>query len=838
MRDALSSKNEIKLFKDTLEESGAGTTTSTSHAHRCERPIVFMGATSSRNASVSDAGLPNHDVIAVAADGTLMALHGETLESKWQSSPGVFTQELSSALRKTNFGVDFVQSALAADVIDGILGGSNELFGVFQEKVHRDGFNPDILIAISSTTGPEGTRQSYLHILALPEERPSRQANGQKVISVFFTPLPTKAATAKFQLDVKSGTLQELSDGTLHTYVFKSGIPRLENKLSVPGMGSFIRLSKTSVLAASATSLSVYNPVYRSLQAATSLASVDQPKETGESNDPCELVMYLPSRETAVALRGSSLIAIQIEAPASRGTKRRAEGLLVDAIRRGIPREEVHGRDVRPEHVGSVVLAEPLPGLLSEVHQAEWLEKSAKADELLRLSDLQGFEGLLAGVFGVRVDDQAKLNGTGDENGVESEATTHAALAKWAWLGPGVEYPRVDRRWVLYAIQKVFAWNYRSDEKEGIHLECVMPDSNVLGYLVAAGHLSTSNFKSAFKQAIQEVDGHDNILGEELPPVLVEADPTMELLIGYLAGTQLGATELTAAIKLLLRSLDLLEDPSKRHGARLTGATEQEDTGDNDDIAMELDRAEEELKITEYYLGSDSGSRARGLSVAFSKLAACPAIATVQSLRRMFKPEETISLMNVLRMELIKDGWTTRYLDRLADDEEESEAAPDGSIQLIADLLCRCLDSVGLGGWLAFDDLLANGGDLSQDSVDFFGQFQAEISAALEGIWEVVRLQSTLADAVEFAKRSRAEAKASNLSKGSIIRSQLLPFGLKTEERISLDQVKSGGEIVHRSSRQIGQLQSQKRKAYGVMRISEETLMGRQVAQVMKEEGL
>ncbi|KAK4443432.1 hypothetical protein QBC34DRAFT_417109 [Podospora aff. communis PSN243] len=827
-RDSLSKKKEIKLFRDAQDESGTSKATTLSHAHRCDQPIIFLTATSPKGATQSlETGLPNHDVIAVAADGTILALHGETLDSKWQSAPTLFTQELSTSAGAKNFRVDFVQSALAADIVDGLFGGSNELFGVFQEKVHRDGFNPDILIAITSVKERD-IRRRHLHILALPEDKPSRQSNGQNIISVFVAPLPTQIEPTKIQLDVKSGTLQELSNGALFTYSFKAGIPQLDNQLPVSGMASFLRLSRTSVLAATEASLSVYNPVFRSLQTSTPM-NIDDTKAP-ETNTRCDLIVYLPSREVAVGLLGSSLIAIQIEAPAIRSNKRRADGLLVDAIRRGMSRQDTRKKGSRQEHAESVILAEQHPALFSEESEEEWREKSAKADELLQNNDLQGFEELLAGVFKVQVDEQ-QTEASGDET------ATPAALPKWTWLGPEAEYAHVDRRWVVYAIQKVFTWNETPDGEAIRHLSCRMPDSNVLGYLVAAGHLSVSNMKSAYKEQAQRLDEIDRIIGEELPAVLVEADPMMELLLGYLSGTQLGATELTCSVKLLLRSLGQLEPPSKRKG--LPQDAPEQDEAENDAIAMELDRLEEDLQLAESYLAADSGSRAGALSIAFSKLAMCPAAATIQSLRRLFKPEETLCLMNILRAELIRDGWTTRYLDQKSDDEEEeSEAAPNESIQLIAELMCRCLDSVGLGGWMAFDALLANGGDKDQDSLDFFAQFQAEVSVALEGILEAVRLQGTLSETINYAQRCIDAAKGSKLSKGSRYKGQMLPFGLKSDMRISTDRVRSGGEIVQRSRRQMGYFHSKKKKAYSVNRITEEILMGRHVARVVKEEGL
>jgi len=114
------------------------------------------------------------------------------------------------------------------------------------------------------------------------------------------------------------------------------------------------------------------------------------------------------------------------------------------------------------------------------------------------------------------------------------------------------------------------------------------------------------------------------------------------------------------------------------------------------------------------------------------------------------------------------------------------------------------------------------------DSVDFFSQFQAEVSVALEGVLEAVRLQGTLAEAVNYAKRAaKAAAETPGKAKALAIqeRSVVLPFGLKTETKISLERVRSGAEVVPRSSRQIGLFASQKRRSYSLHRITEDSLM-------------
>ncbi|KAK4141410.1 uncharacterized protein C8A04DRAFT_14138 [Dichotomopilus funicola] len=809
---------EIKLFKEETSESGTTTTTPGSHILRCDAPIVNIFASSARASAaslLSDEG-PHHDLVVVVADGTILCLNGETLEERWRASSSVLSKELLSN-SKSGLHVDFAQPTSAADIAEGMFGGNHELFGVFQEKIHREGFNPDFLVVITSD---KSSQTQHLHLLALPSEREAQQTSNERLISVFAAPLPSEPIDAKFQLDVRSGTLQTLADGVISTYAFSNGIPRLENKLRLSGLSSFIRLSKTSVLTATTDSFSVYNPVYRSLQAST-------PVDAEVPSNRFEFVTYISSREIAIGIDGANLTAIQVEAPKNRTSKRRAEGLLTDAIRRGLPRDPPCQKRARAEHFTSAVLGEAFPGS-TDASWLEWESNSAQADELLQSSDFRSWEEFLAEVFKVPI----KANKGDTEKGTLTNGDSSSGHMEWEWPASRADYARVDRRWVFYAISRIFSWDKQSEASSGTtRLACSLPESSVLNYLVDAGHLSTSNIKSAFKNEVLEIDGADHIIGAETPILLAQIDPTMELLLGYLSGTQLGPTELVSSIKLLLRSLGLFEDSSKAL-MRLTEKGEGAEDPETEAINLELDRAEEELEITEHYLG---GHRARGLGVAFNKLAACPPVATVQSLRRLFKLEETIGLMNVLRAELIKDGWTTRYLDRTATDRGsgESGASPDGSIQLIADLMSRCIDSVGLSGWMASDAMLAvsgshgnNSSSSLDDSADFFSQFQAEVSVALEGIMEAVHLQGALAEAVSYAKRARKALLTNTNGTNGMTAKNTLPLGLKTETRISTERVRSGGEIVARSSRQIGHFISKKRGAYSVHRISEEMLMG------------
>ncbi|KAL2271969.1 hypothetical protein VTJ83DRAFT_1340 [Remersonia thermophila] len=845
-----SAKREIKLFKEETTRAGTTTATTVSQAVSVSAPIVHVFATSSRSAvAVSAAGASsNHDLIAVAADGALLCLDGETLREKWQSSPSVLSKEILSG-PKPSLRVDFVQPTQAADVIDGLFNGKNELFGIFQEKIHRDHFNPDFAVLITSDAA-SGAR--HLHLLALPSERESRQTNNERVVSVFAAPLAADAACSRYQLDVRSGTLQTLSNGAVATYAFSNGLPRLENKLQPPGISSFVRLSRTSILISAADGFAIYNPVYRSLQATTSVDAAAA--AAGASDGRFEFVTYLASREIAVGLCGANLTAVQIEAPRNRTTKRRAEGLLTDAIRRGIPRDPLSQRHAQGQHADSAILAVPAAGD-SEASLLEWQSKSEQADEFLRAHDLQSWERIMSDVFKVPIK-PAEDKADEEEPAANGDAPP-AHPPEWLWPSSRSEYARVDRRWVFYAISKIFSWGPQGPEPEAPRLACRYPESNVLNYLVDVGHLTTSNIKSAFREEAREADAVEDVIGEELPVLLARVDPTMELLVGYISATQLGPTELVSSIKLLLDSLGLFEESPRLLAMRPADGAEAKDDPPSDPVKTELDRAEEELHITEHYL---VGHRTRGLGVAFGKLAACPSLATVKSLRRLFKAEEIIGLMNVLRAELIKDGWTTRYLDRTGADQDEAEAPPDGSIELIANLMSRCIDAVGLSGWMASDALLSSrsgggggGGSAGSGSAsssasqegsatDFFSQFQAEISVALEGIMEAVRLQAALAEAVGYARRARkalppdpAAAAAKGKPTTLVHLPKELPIGLKTDARISAERIRSGGEVVQRSTRQMGHFVGKKRGVYSVLRLSEESMLGGARKSVVQE---
>lgn len=858
------SKRRVTLFKDVVEKAGVTTSTSSFVALRLDSPVVYLTTTPLSTPASSSASVveqPSFSLLAVTSDGTIMCFDRETLAEKWRAPASAYLVG-ASGTAKQHCTVEAAQTASATEVIDGFFQDKADLLaGLFTQKVARDIFDPDVLVLITSSEG-----QRELVVLAI-HDSPARQSLGSsqgRIFQVSTAPIPTPseatAAPASYQLHVASGSLQELRGNNVYTYRVEDGAPRLSYTLPVPSASSFLRLSDTSVLTATASALSIYNPGYRSVQASTPLDLTADGSTAAKSDDsyaPYQLITYFPRLEVAIGIRGSSLFAAQLEAPKTRKRKRRAEGLLIDSIGRGLSHATDEHKWAVPEDTPDI-FAGYVPGSLSEAYWREWTEDTARADEFLRNKDVAAFEELVAAKLGI-----AKAQ-NGADDAMELDA-------------PAEGKPQVDRRWVLFAIAKVFALD--SNLADGLaqpRLSCALPRSAVADYLVSSGYLSVSNVKSAFSAAAREIHEVDAVLAEQIPELVASLDPTLELLVEYLAATKPGAVELLASIRLIMRSLDLVQDPTKLSSNQKLIASGEEDAEqqhnneEEEALGMKLDRLEADLEVTEYHLLDDSSTRARGLTAAFDLLGGCSGVATVQAIRRLLRPEETLSLIHVLRVELVKGGWTARYLDTWSspaaqnngEDEDEEEAPPpDGSIRLIAELLCRCIDSVGADGWMVNDALLARAGD-HLDSADFLAGLRLEVSAALEGIQEAVYLRGLLTETVKYGnsvRLQREQVQTGGLGEsvvgikgtphknatphkgavtpykggapGSVARrnkpvtllgaeeTQMLPLGLGSRQKVSATKVIGGGEIVTRSKREIGHLVSQRVGAYSLERI-------------------
>ncbi|KAI0436369.1 hypothetical protein F4803DRAFT_542479 [Xylaria telfairii] len=813
--------NKITLFKDSVGESGKADQVTRSATLGQGQPVVWLAPMSTPQTldEAPDAS-PDSELLVIRADGEITCLDGESLKKKWTSTPLAMLQDLADNAR-TNFAIEFCRAVSASEVVKGIFKGNSDLFSLSDAG---QGLEEDMEVFVMvSSSGAAEHRVRHLHIVGRLLSSHTSTPTSQGVAQLHVMPLVTLHSNGhtsqSYRLDVRNGALLELHHHTIRIHDLTASIPKITSIMRLDGTNSFLSLSRTSLLCATDIQLSVFNPAYRSLQ---NTVDIDL---TRDGDDPvaCQLVAYFSQLERAISIVGSGLVAIQLEAPKNRHAKRRAEGLLIDSIGRGLPATKRRSARVSGPAPSSSVFSNYLPGSIRGNYWHRWTTDQERADSLLNSNEIPEFETFLAEKFGIPLEPAPIANSDGAEGPTRNTLVWRLPISR-------ADYPPVDRRWILYAISRSFQWNNAlRDDSSVPRLIFQLPQSSILNYLADAGHLTLSNLRAAFRDKLGEKEAVDSFLAEELVTRLSEIDPSLDLLVVYLSATTLGALEVLLVLKTLMKSLELVNDPNKTPKLLTDGtaedATNEDATAENENIGMELDDLEDEIQKTVSYLNNEeAGTRGRGLSVAFAKLGACSPPSAVKALRTTFKPGEVLSLMYVLRVELVKGGWTDRYLEIGHHEDVPFDAPPDGIIKLIADLLGLCLDSLGPSGWLLNDAMQA--GD---DAADFVGSLTHEVSAALEGLEQTVYLRNLMSGPVKYLEEVSRKAAAgvqdtNNTTKPIAVRvndpaAGALPLSLKTASRVSSHKVVSGGEVVQRSLRETGHLISQKVGSYSLERI-------------------
>lgn len=816
-KDVASQK--ITLFKDVVHRDGKTTSTSTTQTLRTS-PIKYITSA----ATLSQTSLIG-DIVAVCEDGEVICLTGEKLVTQWSAGTQPLLRDAVNA-PPAKLVVDYVTSGTVHELNDGLFKAQSEVFSALPK-----GLGPDATLLVVLVQGIEKERTSrYLMVLAaMPGSETTSSSTTQRLVTVDISPLPASNAPGKtapqYEIDASSGLLLELGQAALKVHNLAGAVPKLKSIVQMDAADSFARLSKPFIVSCSSESISLYNYQYRSVHASSPLDLSELPADLQKR--PCQLLSYFKTHDIVVGLIDNVLVSIQIESPSSHGKRR--QGLLIDSIGRGAA---VQLPSKRPRTVGKYdAFSKTLPGTITEEYLANFQTETEGADRLLADNDLAGWDDFMRSKFGMKIHRQEpQADGKADVKHEVEKETDAKASPEWHWPAGRKAYPAADRRWVLYAINQVYSIDSTDSSTLRPRLRLVLPDSNVTTYLALAGHLTQSNIKSAFRDDLDGVITDAKELAGDLVNCMAAADPSMALLLNYVQATRLGEVELLLVIRALMLSMDLIADPEKLESLRLLKSEpEPEREPDTENYEMDLDVLEQELALTEHYLGDENGSRSRGITLALSKLWRLSAIQTVKALRSTLKTEEILSIIQLLRLELVRGAWTSLYVDATNLDSDGNEPPPDGIITLIADLLGRCLDAIGAGGWL-FNDAMSVAD--SAEAGDFLTALRLETTAALEGVEQAVSLCGIVGEAARYglaAQKSGSFGRQSSswnkaltmqLDGSSAAEGRPLPLGLKTKGWVSKDKVVAGGEVVQRSARETGLLLSQKVEAYSLEKLT------------------
>ena len=632
-----------------------------------------------------------------------------------------------------------------------------------------------------------------------------------------------QARKSLFAFHPASGSLHQSSDSAIADYDLTGSTPRLSHYMQ-PGpdlITSCLRLSNSSVLTTSSTSISVLDMQYRSVQDSLSLhPQSEHPKNSPEpaltSNREAgstRLLSYYAPLNLAVAVRGRKLIAYNVDAPESHssGTKKRKRGgLLADSIGRGIKST----RSSYPQAPATSNIPKALGSYLpsSRILEEQWESLRAKMDRSAAQGNVEDFEALMASqpVFSETVSAERDYL---DPFAVPKKTVT------------------MDRRIILYLLSKIFTLDPDTlaipREEGGFHpkLRVSFLPARLFRWLVKSGDFTAQQVEASLKH------GGFMLPTDRLPDgafvqALVDFDTSLKTLLVVLKG--LAYVDLPELIHPMRLVVGILHTPGVPDETKLITNGEIEVEGGSDE-AMQITTitAVEDAEAAPPVANDRSTSQAL-FELCLTRLNAFRGSQVSRALRQHFSKDELISFVHCLRMELARSGWLSHYID---DDFAHIPAEDQANDQLcvIAKMLNCVIDAIGSGGWITAN---ATADDF-METEDTITYMKFEISAALEGIEEATYMKGLLGEMLLFGKSLAPQPKPpkvpdanqpSHMVKPITIplgglEGSFLPLGLKAPQGVSQTKVGAGGEVQKRSKRDTGRLKSKMVGKYSFERI-------------------
>lgn len=490
---------QITLFRETATNGSIESSTTSYELSSTSSTVTYLGTITAARATSTGSSIV--DILAVQEDGEIHCLDGESLQKKWTSPARALIRDASRNLHDPR--IEFVQLTTAHTASQGILKGRQDVLTLYGQEITAEGFNPEILVVITRSI-QEASSIRTLHILALPK-RASTQTNGvqQSVDSLLIAEIPSSSSTdgvagkPVFTLHAATGILQRLQNEVLTTFDLSDSVPKEQSRLIATSGQSFLRLSSTSVLVSSPTSITVYNPKYQSILATVQLdlsnaenrkrkrESIDE--ESPATTDQCKFIAYFPRLAVATAILGSRLVGIQVEGHQDRHGKLQTAGLLIDSIGRsagGHMRPTLHNG---PPQIDSVAtLGNFLPTVLSDA--TPWAQQIKDLEDLFAKGacDEATFDNTVAKHLGIDVRDNIEnglTNGLSDESINITRSKTRSQDTK-----PSSD---VDRRWVIYALSKIFTLTVDDDDEDTLTIAFYPPKTFM--WLITNGYMTVAN---------------------------------------------------------------------------------------------------------------------------------------------------------------------------------------------------------------------------------------------------------------------------------------------------------------------------------------------------------
>ena len=683
----------------------------------------------------------------------------------------------------------------------------------------NDAIDRSLLLVVtrSSTRDANSSAATLdLQIFAIKNASGPALGTGQKVqrLATLAIPEPSLFISKKSKITIHtaSGTIYQDTEGALAVYDLTGSIPRLVHTVAREDGFSYLRLSPELVVSSRGASISIVDLPYGSLQAEGTLtvnhpAEVTQksrkPKDNPTISENVRLLSYFAPLDVVVALDGQNLLAVQLSTTQklSGSRKRKRDGLLVNSIGQGS--SSMTGG--LPTSGESACQIKSLGNYLPSSESNDWKGQKVALDRCLAQNNEKEFERLMATVLGIKaIEEDKPISIGGVRNHVDQHAVSYVLKAMFS-----ADQASLD---VDIAID-----NPRS-------LDIRFFPRKIGSWLIGNGLLTLSQIELSLKQS-GALPITSKLATGSLIRALAKMDASRKILLSMLASpVPLSSQELVHVLFILTETPNA---ETTRIQRLLTNGDGEDDEGDHRQSQLENGQNTHYPPSPPPIPLENNVSR-RLLSFAIKRLYACPSSSVARALKRELSTLQLRILVDTLRMEIARSGWLSPYEDHL--EILEADLQDDSQMCFVAHLLNCVIDSLGTGGWILGNSM----SDDLTETVDTIGYMKAEISAALEGIEEATYLKGMLGEILLCSKdclgssvkqsRSNEDQLSSLPAKPMTINfdeedSRLLPLGLKLAPVISKTKTGAGGELIKRSTRDIGRLKSKMVGKYSFERI-------------------
>lgn len=585
---------------------------------------------------------------------------------------------------------------------------------------------------------------------------------------------------------------------------------------------SIMRISPQCVIGAGKSIVALYDTQYQSVQRSIGVDDISP----GNSSATV-FVGYFTKLGIAAAMKGSTLFAFDLgSSNTTSGFKRPRDGLLIDAIGRGIGSadaqwESASKKHCTETHMASLALASP-----EQVEKRNQL--TADVEKSTKSKDADAFDSAVLTYFDTR--------------------TLHPSLPV---------HPELP----VFLLSKIFSLEEENatdnmSASSNLRLTVLLWPTATCNWLIHMGHLCLSNIEIALRRSFKP-----RIL-PSLPTgtfiqALIDSDPSLRHLNQVIQGPVLiDAPDLVYALKNFLdmaRSCSVtLEETAKT----LTNTTDPNPSALPRDTDLPPPESHPETTLPSIF---------RGLNATLQKLHSHPLSTVTASLRSLSKPD-LIAMIHHLRLSLATGGYTSRFTENPPTPISPSQTKPRLSLQTISDLLSASVDAIGPSGWISASTSTSASGpasasedtDLHLAELDLINDMQSEISAAVAGVEEASFLKGILREYLRFADTrgsgsGRKQHPVPSAGAGTGIKDadappqvrheklngaellvfpgledgiddasgKMLPLSLKAPGAdVSRTKIKKGtGEVKTRSSREIGHLRRKQGGEYSFERL-------------------